>query len=236
MFTYRVSKAEATDSEIIHSIGSLWREYNLLSLSLPLFSVRFTLLRRFACFLDRHIIPGLVLGGRKIRPSGPKYNASTINYWPFFSSFTLWPKIKTIFWVKSCCSQFPCNCTSDHAPPPPPNSSVTTTFAQFFRVALKQRFHCNITLLIANLLVHLLYGLNAEVIEEVPLSARDPFLALVVGLADLDAAHQVAPYIRLLDDVDQSIHFVQFPLLRLIIRQWLLVAKRGGNSQSFQMK
>lgn len=76
------------------------------------------------------------------------------------------------------------------------------------------------------MLVHLLNWLNAEVVEEVPLSACDSFLALVVGLADFDAAHQVAPYILLLNDVDKSIHFVKFSLFSLILGQWLLAVKK----------
>ena len=60
-----------------------------LSLSLSLFSVTFTPFRRFVCFLDRHIIPGSVLGGgRKIRPSRP-FCVWILFLWTLSTMFTL---------------------------------------------------------------------------------------------------------------------------------------------------
>ena len=108
----------------------------------------------------------------------------------------------------------------------PDQGPLRPLLLDFWGMVWKQGFHCTIIIFIRNLLVHLLNGLNAEVVEEVPLSARDSFLALVVGLADFDAAHQVAPYILLLNDVDKSIHFVKFSLFSLILGQWLLAVKK----------
>jgi hypothetical protein len=73
---------------------------------------------------------------------------------------------------------------------------------------------------------YLFNGLQAEIVDEIPLFTRDVLLSLMVGLADLDTAHQVAPTVLLLYNIHHRIQLVVIQTILLAVRQGLLETKQ----------
>ena len=73
-----------------------------------------------------------------------------------------------------------------------------------------------------SLRTYALDGCDGEVVEEVPLSAGDLLLALMVGFPHFHGGHETAARLRLLDVAHVTMQLVVCVVIRRVVRQLLL--------------
>lgn len=77
---------------------------------------------------------------------------------------------------------------------------------------------------------HPINGLDGKIIEEIPLGASDPLLALMRGFTNVNVGHKMAASFQVLDVGNRGVEFV-IDEIRLSPRTWNVILRREATCE-----